>query len=196
MEIAKFLLIRYFSETWGYKLAEEGEGLLVFIDGENTVGIAYSFSDFYEESELYKLIGQLASMDYNKLYLAVAPDASPYLDAKYMKSLGIGLVIVDVSKGIEGVEIKIPAKARSRRQLPQIDLDKLKREITEELKKSILQEIYKEILNIKNDIINQIRNYINENKVGRETAVEQAESNLPDDLRGNQWIKILKSKRI
>lgn len=209
MDFVKLLVTRYFTDVLGMKYVEERENALLFIEGFNKVAVGVYAADFYEESELYKKVGALAGLDAVKIYLAVLPSALPYIDAKYFKNVGVGLVVVDVDKGVDGVDVKIFPKPRQT-STATIDTEK----VLEVLRTQLLNYIESQIKRIENSLYEKLKNYIDQkiaevkklltefNQTGVEIKRLQPESSQtgasqtsqPNTLLSNDWVRILRSK--
>lgn len=190
MEYVKLLAIRYFTETLGMRYINTDGNVAWLEEGLNKVALGFYFTEVYEGAELYKQVGALLSLNAAKIYLAVLPEAWPFIDSRFFKSHGVGLVVVDPSRGVEGVEVKIYAKPRQI-SLPQIDV--------ESLKATLLEYINTEMKKVETSLFEKLRRYIDqrleERKVEKtEQPPKKVEERGQSQLLENEWVRILRSK--
>ncbi|MFN3804342.1 MAG: hypothetical protein ACK4SY_04745 [Pyrobaculum sp.] len=195
MEYVKLLAIRYFAETLGMRYINTDGNVAWFEEGLNKVALGFYLTEIYEGAELYKQVGALLSLNAVKIYLAVLPEAWPFVDSKYFKSHGVGLMVVDPSRGVEGVEVKIYAKPRQI-SFPQFDINK----IVDSLKATLLEYINTEIKKLETSLYEKLRKYVDqkleERRVEkREQPPKRAEEPAErSKLLENEWVRILRSK--
>jgi len=190
----------------GMKYAGEGGEVLWFEEGLNKVAVGIYFADLYEEAELYMRVGALMGLGASKVFLAVLPDALAFVDPRYFKTNGVGLVVVDPAKGIDGVEVRIFAKARPAAVEP------LK---IEAVKAALHEYLTSELKRVEESLFEKVKRYIDQRieEVKRALqAVEEARKALQaaqpargavaesarepgGDIVENEWVKILRSKR-
>lgn len=197
MEIARYLLIRYLSEVLGFRLDSEKDDYLVLYDGGNKVVVKIYFTDLYEEVEIYKRINELLQQDYDKAFIAVMRDALPLVDPKHMRSLGVGLISVDPSRGLDGVEVKIQAKARPK-QIAQLDLSK----ILSAVNAAVAEAMSREGKRIEEEVFNKVKIYVDkaledlrrELAAGRPPQQAQPQQQTPASITDNEWVKLLRRR--
>ncbi|MFB6490424.1 MAG: hypothetical protein TU35_004100 [Thermoproteus sp. AZ2] len=202
MEIARYLLIRFLTEVWGFKLDSESGGVLALRDGGNKVVVKTIFLDVYEEAALYKEISELAKYDYDKAFIAVLPSGLPLIDPKHLKSLGIGLISVDPSKGLDGVEMRLPAKPRDKPQAPGVDMAR----IISAVNAAVAEALNREAKKIEEELYERLRRYLDKavEDLRRELAArppiispaqQQPQPSTPRQaVEENEWVKILRKK--
>mgnify|MGYP001770628909 FL=1 len=191
MEFPKLLVIRYFSETLGMKFVGEDGDVLWFEDGLNKVAVDVYLSEVYEEAELYKRVAALAGLNAAKAYLAVLPDALAFVDPRFFKNQGIGLVLVDPARG---VEIKIYAKARQA-QAPVVDASK----VAEAVKAAVLESLKAEIKGLEAALLEKLKKYVDQRleEFRRQAASQepsQPERQAEAPALDNEWVRILRSR--
>ncbi|MEM0277235.1 hypothetical protein [Pyrobaculum sp.] len=191
MEFPKLLVIRYFSETLGMKFVGEEGDVLWFEDGLNKVAVDVYLSEVYEETELYKRVAALAGLNAAKTYLAVLPDGSAFVDPRFFKNQGIGLVLVDPAGG---VEIKIYAKARQA-QVPVVDVNK----VAEAVKAAVLESLKAEIKGLEAALLDKLKKYVDQRleefrRQAASQAPSQPERQTEAPALDNEWVRILRSR--
>jgi hypothetical protein len=176
-------------------IGEQGE-VLWFEDGLNKVAVGLYFSELYEEGELYKRVAALAGLEASKIYLAVLPEGAMFVDPRFFKSQGVGLVVVDPSKGLEGVEVKIYAKARQF-QAASIDVGRL----AEAVKASVVEYLREQLKALEASIIEKVRRYVDQKleEFRRATSPVQEPPKAVHEAGGppvldNEWVRILRSR--
>lgn len=198
MELARYLLIRYLSEVLGFKLESEKDDYLVFYDGGNKVFVKMHFADLYEETEIYKRINELLQQDFDKAFIAVLKDALPLVDPKHLRALGVGLISVDPPKGLEGVEIKIQAKARPR-QAQQLDLAR----ILNAVNAAVAEAVGREGKRIEDELFKKLKAYVDKalEELRRELyaarpapSPSRPEQQTPSSIAENEWVKLLRRR--
>lgn len=194
MEFPKALLIRFFTETMGLKYLKEEGDFLWFEEGLNKVVVAAYFRDIYEEAELYKQVGALLAQDAAKTYLAALPEALAFVDVRFFKNHGVGLVVVDPSRGVEGVEIKIYAKPRQASS-SQVDVSK----IAESLKAALSARIDEELKRLEKSLFEKVKAYVDQRleELRRRQEVkppEPQQARPAGPIVDNEWVRILRSK--
>ena len=194
MEFPKALLIRFFTETMGLKYLKEEGDFLWFEEGLNKVVVAAYFRDIYEEAELYKQVGALLAQDAAKTYLAALPEALAFVDVRFFKNHGVGLGVVDPSRGAEGVEIKIYAKPRQA-SASQVDVSK----IAESLKAALSARIDEELKRLEKSLFEKVKAYVDQRleELRRRQEVkppEPQQARPAGPIVDNEWVRILRSK--
>lgn len=201
MDFVKLLLVRYFSETLGMKYVGESGSIVWFEEGLNRVAVLPYFAEVYEEAEVYKRVGELMGVAAAKVYLAVLPEAAPFVDPRYFKNQGVGLVVVDPARGLDGVEIKIFAKPRP---TPTADSGRL----AESLRASLAEYLDAQLKKLEASLYEKLRRYVDEKieEIRRqlpasakpETAPKPPEAPPPappSSVADNEWVRILRSRR-
>ncbi|KUO87693.1 MAG: hypothetical protein AT715_06170 [Thermoproteus sp. JCHS_4] len=195
MELARYLLIRYLTEVLGFKLESERGDDLSLLDGANRVSVKAYFADIYEEAEIYKKINELLQQDCDKAYIALAKDALPLVDPKHLKALGVGLISVDPSRGLEGVELRMPARARPR-PAQQVDLSK----ILGAVNAAVAEAVSRESKRIEEEVFKKLKSYVDKalEDVRRELAAGKAEQRTeqrgPPSIAENEWVKLIRRR--
>ncbi|KUO84372.1 MAG: hypothetical protein RXO32_03705 [Thermoproteus sp.] len=195
MELARYLLIRYLTEVLGFKLESERGDDLALLDGANRVSVKAYFADIYEEAEIYKKINELLQQDCDKAYIALAKDALPLVDPKHLKALGVGLISVDPSRGLEGVELRMPARARPR-PAQQVDLSK----ILGAVNAAVAEAVSRESKRIEEEVFKKLKSYVDKalEDVRRELAAGKAEQRTeqqgPPSIAENEWVKLIRRR--
>jgi len=195
VELARYLLIRYLTEVLGFKLESERGDDLVLLDGANKVSVKAYFADIYEEAEIYKKINELLQQDCDKAYIALAKDALPLVDPKHLKALGVGLISVDPSRGLEGVELRMPARARPR-PAQQVDLSK----ILGAVNAAVAEAVSRESKRIEEEVFKKLKSYVDKalEDVRRELAAGKAEQRTeqrgPPSIAENEWVKLIRRR--
>ncbi|MDT7869878.1 MAG: hypothetical protein RQ839_06875 [Thermoproteus sp.] len=195
MELARYLLIRYLTEVLGFKLESERGDDLALLDGANRVSVKAYFADIYEEAEIYKKINELLQQDCDKAYIALAKDALPLVDPKHLKALGVGLISVDPSRGLEGVELRMPARARPR-PAQQVDLSK----ILGAVNAAVAEAVSRESKRIEEEVFKKLKSYVDKvlEDVRRELAAGKAEQRTeqqgPPSIAENEWVKLIRKR--
>lgn len=201
MEIARYLLIRFLTEVWGFRLDSESGSILVLRDGGNRVVVKTIFLDVYEEAALYKEVSELAKYDYDKAFIAVLPSGLPLIDPKHLRSLGIGLISVDPSRGLDGVEMRLPARPRDRPQTPGVDMAR----IISAVNAAVAEALNKEAKRIEEELYERLRRYVDKavEDLRRELAArppatapaQQPQPSAPRQaVEENEWVKILRKR--
>jgi len=201
VDFVKLLLVRYFSETLGMRYVGESGGVVWFEEGLNRVAVLPYFAEVYEEAEVYKRVGELMGAAAAKVYLAVLPEASPFVDPRYFKNQGVGLVVVDPAKGPDSVEIKIFAKPRP---APVADLGR----VAESLKASLAEHLDVQLKKLEASLYEKLRRYVDEKieemcrqllaPARPEAAPKPPEAPPPappSSVADNEWVRILRSRR-
>lgn len=201
MDFVKLLLVRYFSETLGMRYVGESGSVVWFEEGLNKVAVLPYLAEVYEEAELYKRVGELMGVAAAKVYLAVLPEATPFVDPRYFKNQGVGLVVVDPAKGLDGVETKIFAKPRP---APAADSSRL----AESLKTSLAEYLDAQLRRLETSLYEKLRRYVDERieemrrqlpvSAKPETAPKSPEAPPPappSSVADNEWVRILRSRR-
>ena len=201
MDFVKLLLVRYFSETLGMRYVGESGNVVWFEEGLNRVAVLPYFAEVYEEAEVYKRVGELMGVAAAKVYLAVLPEAAPFVDPRYFKNQGVGLVVVDPARGLDGVEIKIFAKPRP---TPTADSGRL----AESLRASLAEYLDAQLKRLEASLYEKLRRYVDEKieEIRRqlpasakpETAPKPPETPPPappSSVADNEWVRILRSRR-
>jgi hypothetical protein len=195
VELARYLLIRYLTEVLGFKLESERGDDLALLDGANKVSVKAYFADIYEEAEIYKKINELLQQDCDKAYIALAKDALPLVDPKHLKALGVGLISVDPSRGLEGVELRMPARARPR-PAQQVDLSK----ILGAVNAAVAEAVSRESKRIEEEVFKKLKSYVDKalEDVRRELAAGKAEQRTeqqgPPSIAENEWVKLIRRR--
>jgi hypothetical protein len=195
VELARYLLIRYLTEVLGFRLESERGDDLALLDGANRVSVKAYFADIYEEAEIYKKINELLQQDCDKAYIALAKDALPLVDPKHLKSLGVGLISVDPSRGLEGVELRMPARARPR-PAQQVDLSK----ILGAVNAAVAEAVSRESKRIEEEVFKKLKSYVDKalEDVRRELAAGKAEQRTeqqgPPSIAENEWVKLIRKR--
>jgi len=195
VELARYLLIRYLTEVLGFKLESERGDDLALLDGANRVSVKAYFADIYEEAEIYKKINELLQQDCDKAYIALAKDALPLVDPKHLKALGVGLISVDPSRGLEGVELRMPARARPR-PAQQVDLSK----ILGAVNAAVAEAVSRESKRIEEEVFKKLKSYVDKalEDVRRELAAGKAEQRTeqrgPPSIAENEWVKLIRRR--
>jgi hypothetical protein len=195
VELARYLLIRYLTEVLGFKLESERGDDLSLLDGANRVSVKAYFADIYEEAEIYKKINELLQQDCDKAYIALAKDALPLVDPKHLKALGVGLISVDPSRGLEGVELRMPARARPR-PAQQVDLSK----ILGAVNAAVAEAVSRESKRIEEEVFKKLKSYVDKalEDVRRELAAGKAEQRTeqrgPPSIAENEWVKLIRRR--
>jgi len=201
VDFVKLLLVRYFSETLGMKYVGESGSIVWFEEGLNRVAVLPYFAEVYEEAEVYKRVGELMGVAAAKVYLAVLPEAAPFVDPRYFKNQGVGLVVVDPARGLDDVEIKIFAKPRP---TPTADSGRL----AESLRASLAEYLDAQLKKLEASLYEKLRRYVDEKieEIRRqlpasakpETAPKPPEAPPPappSSVADNEWVRILRSRR-
>lgn len=201
MDFVKLLLVRYFSETLGMRYVGESGNVVWFEEGLNRVAVLPYFAEVYEEAEVYKRVGELMGVAAAKVYLAVLPEAAPFVDPRYFKNQGVGLVVVDPARGLDGVEIKIFARPRP---TPTADSGRL----AESLRASLAEYLDAQLKRLEASLYEKLRRYVDEKieEIRRqlpasakpETAPKPPETPPPappSSVADNEWVRILRSRR-
>jgi hypothetical protein len=199
VDFAKLLLARFFSETLGMRYVGDSGGVMWFEEGLNRVAVVAYFAEVYEEAELYKRVGELLATTAAKMYLAVLPEAAPFVDPKYFKAHGVGLVVVDPSKGPDGVEIKIYAKPRPAPSLSTRDIEPIKATLVEYLEtqlKKMEASLYEKLRRYIDEKIEEVRRQLSA-MPKQEAAIKSPEPppTTPSSVVDNEWVKILRSRK-
>ncbi|ABO09053.1 arcadin-2 [Pyrobaculum calidifontis] len=203
MDFPKVLLIRHFTEVLGMKYAGEGGEVLWFEEGLNRVAVGIYFTDLYEEAELYKRVGALMGLGASKVFLAVLPDALAFVDPRYFKANGVGLVVVDPAKGVDGVEVKIFARARPAAVEP-LKIDAVKAALHEYLAselKRVEESLFEKVRRYVDQRVEEVKRALQAVEEAKRAAppVQRAAAESAQEPRGgigeNEWVKILRSKR-
>ena len=199
MDFAKLLVARFFSETLGMRYVGDSGGVMWFEEGLNRVAVVAYFAEVYEEAELYKRVGELLATQAAKMYLAVLPEAAPFIDPKYFKAHGVGLVVVDPSKGPDGVEIKIYAKPRPAPSLSTRDIEPMKATLVEYLEtqlKKMEALLYEKLRRYIDEKIEEVRRQLSA-MPKQEAAIKSPEPppTTPSSVVDNEWVKILRSRK-
>jgi hypothetical protein len=195
VELARYLLIRYLTEVLGFKLESERGDDLALLDGANRVSVKAYFADIYEEAEIYKKINELLQQDCDKAYIALVKDALPLVDPKHLKALGVGLISVDPSRGLEGVELRMPARARPR-PAQQVDLSK----ILGAVNAAVAEAVSRESKRIEEEVFKKLKSYVDKalEDVRRELAAGKAEQRTeqrgPPSIAENEWVKLIRRR--
>jgi hypothetical protein len=196
VEFPKVLVIRHFAEVLGMRYIGEQDDVLWFEDGMNKVAVGLYLSELYEEGELYKRVAVLAGLEASKVYLAILPEGAVYVDPRFFKSQGVGLVVVDPSRGVDGVEVKIYAKAR-RFQAASIDAGKL----AEAVKASVAEYLREQLKALEASIMEKVRKYIDQRleEFRRAASPVQEPPRAVQEAGGpavldNEWVRILRSR--
>jgi hypothetical protein len=163
------------------------------------VAVVAYFAEVYEEAELYKRVGELLATQAAKMYLAVLPEAAPFIDPKYFKAHGVGLVVVDPSKGPDGVEIKIYAKPRPAPSLSTRDIEPMKATLVEYLEtqlKKMEALLYEKLRRYIDEKIEEVRRQLSA-MPKQEAAIKSPEPppTTPSSVVDNEWVKILRSRK-
>lgn len=199
MDFAKLLVARFFSETLGMRYVGDSGGVMWFEEGLNRVAVVAYFAEVYEEVELYKRVGELLATPAAKMYLAVLPEAAPFIDPKYLKTQGVGLVVVDPSKGPDGVEIKIYAKPRPAPPLNTRDIEPIKSALIEHLEtqlKKIEASLYEKLRRYIDEKIEEARRQLSAIPKQEAAAKPSEPPTAPPGLvADNEWVKILRSRK-
>lgn len=196
MDFIKLVVARYFTEVLGMKYLEEKDDVLWFEEGLNKVAVGVYVSDFYEEGELYKRINVLMGLGAVKTFLAVLPDALPYVDARHFKSIGLGLVVVELDKGVEGVYVKIFPRARQIQSVAAVaDHERL----VETLKAQLTAYVESQLRRIENALYERLKNYIDQRLAEFKPQPQPEPKATPPggqqpQLAANEWVRILRSK--
>jgi hypothetical protein len=201
VDFVKLLLVRYFSETLGMRYVGESGNVVWFEEGLNRVAVLPYFVEVYEEAEVYKRVGELMGVAAAKVYLAVLPEAAPFVDPRYFKNQGVGLVVVDPARGLDGVEIKIFARPRP---TPTADSGRL----AESLRASLAEYLDAQLKRLEASLYEKLRRYVDEKieEIRRqlpasakpETAPKPPETPPPappSSVADNEWVRILRSRR-
>ena len=199
MDFAKLLVARFFSETLGMRYVGDSGSVMWFEEGLNRVAVVAYFAEVYEEAELYKRVGELLATQAAKMYLAVLPEAAPFIDPKYFKAHGVGLVVVDPSKGPDGVEIKIYAKPRPAPSLSTRDIEPMKVTLVEYLEtqlKKMEALLYEKLRRYIDEKIEEVRRQLSA-MPKQEAAIKSPEPppTTPSSVVDNEWVKILRSRK-
>ena len=199
MDFAKLLVARFFSETLGMRYVGDSGSVMWFEEGLNRVAVVAYFAEVYEEAELYKRVGELLATQAAKMYLAVLPEAAPFIDPKYFKAHGVGLVVVDPSKGPDGVEIKIYAKPRPAPSLSTRDIEPMKATLVEYLEtqlKKMEALLYEKLRRYIDEKIEEVRRQLSA-MPKQEAAIKSPEPppTTPSSVVDNEWVKILRSRK-
>jgi len=199
VDFAKLLVARFFSETLGMRYVGDSGSVMWFEEGLNRVAVAAYFAEVYEEAELYKRVGELLATQAAKMYLAVLPEAAPFIDPKYFKAHGVGLVVVDPSKGPDGVEIKIYAKPRPAPSLSTRDIEPMKATLVEYLEtqlKKMEALLYEKLRRYIDEKIEEVRRQLSA-MPKQEAAIKSPEPppTTPSSVVDNEWVKILRSRK-
>jgi hypothetical protein len=195
VELARYLLIRYLTEVLGFKLESERGDDLALLDGANRVSVKAYFADIYEEAEIYKKINELLQQDCDKAYIALAKDALPLVDPKHLKALGVGLISVDPSRGLEGVELRMPARARPR-PAQQVDLSK----ILGAVNAAVAEAVSRESKRIEEEVFKKLKSYVDKalEDVRRGLIAGKAEQRTeqqgPPSIAENEWVKLIRRR--
>lgn len=194
MELARYLLLRFLTEVWGFRLDSESGDLISLYDGNNRVLVKTFFTDIYDEVEIYKKINELTQQDYDKAFIAVLASALFLIDPKHLRSLGIGLISVDPSKGLEGVEVKLPARPRARPIQQRLDTA----EVLDMINKVLKDTIDRELKRVEAELYNRIKEYIDrrlESLKQPATPPQQPEKPTGQQpILDNEWVKILRKR--
>lgn len=195
MDLARILVVRFFTETLGMKYVGESGDAIWLEEGLNKVVVGLYLSEIYEEAELYKRAGTLLALGANKTFLAVLPEALPYVDPRFFKNNGVGLVAVDPTRGADGVEVKIYPRARAT-PTAQIDPAKL-----EELKRALMQYVDAELKRAEASLFEKIKRYVDQRLeevkyVTRpaEKPAEETPKPPTSPISENEWVRLLRSK--
>jgi hypothetical protein len=199
VDFAKLLVARFFSETLGMRYVGDSGSVMWFEEGLNRVAVVAYFAEVYEEAELYKRVGELLATQAAKMYLAVLPEAAPFIDPKYFKAHGVGLVVVDPSKGPDGVEIKIYAKPRPAPSLSTRDIEPIKATLVEYLEtqlKKMEALLYEKLRRYIDEKIEEVRRQLSA-MPKQEAAIKSPEPppTTPSSVVDNEWVKILRSRK-
>jgi hypothetical protein len=199
VDFAKLLVARFFSETLGMRYVGDSGGVMWFEEGLNRVVVVAYFAEVYEEAELYKRVGELLATPAAKMYLAVLPEAAPFIDPKYFKAHGVGLVVVDPSKGPDGVEIKIHAKPRPAPPLDTRDIEPVKAALVEYLEtqlKKMEATLYEKLRRYIDEKIEEVRRQLSA-MPKQEAAIKSPEPppTTPSSVVDNEWVKIIRSRK-
>ncbi|WP_281011706.1 hypothetical protein [Pyrobaculum neutrophilum] len=193
VDLPKLLLVKFFSETLGMRYAGESGWVLLFDEGLNRVAVGVYLAEVYEEAEMYKRVGELLGLGASKIFLAVLPEAMPFVDPRYFKSQGLGLVVVDPSKGPEGVEIKIFAKPRP---TPQADLGR-----ADAVRTALMEYVNSQLKKLEETLYEKLKRYVDqrlEEIKRRETTPESPRAEpqpaAPSSVAENEWVRILRSR--
>ncbi|MEL9991764.1 MAG: hypothetical protein QXP98_05730 [Thermoproteus sp.] len=204
MELARYLLIRFLTEVLGFRLESERDDYLSLYDGGNKVIVRTYFTDIYEESEIYKKINELLQQDCDKAFLAVLKDALPFIDPKHLKSIGVGLISVDTPKGLDGVEIKIQARARPRQIQQAVDISK----ILSAVNAAVAEALSRESKRLEEEIMKKVRSYVDKaleefrRELSTRWPAQQAQPPQPTQqapqqvasIAENEWVRLLRRK--
>lgn len=174
------------------KYIGESGWILLFEEGLNKVAVGVYFSEIYEEAEIYKRVGELLTKEVSKIYLAILPEATLFIDPRYFKNQGVGVVVVDPSRGLEGVEIKIFAKPRLTATTV-ADTNKF-----EILKSTMLEYINSQLKKLEETLYEKLKRYIDQRieEVRRQTGGQPPRETqvTPGSVVENEWVRILRSR--
>lgn len=191
----RLLLLRFLAEAMGMRLVEERPGLLLLQEGFNRVAVRMLFSDVYEEAELYKAAGEALAAAAEKAYLAVLPPATPFLDSRYLKGQGLGLIVVDPSRGPEGVEVRLHARPRQS-GTPSADPKAL-----EGLRSSLWEALQGELRRLEASLYERLKAYVDRRleELKRQAAQEVREPPRREPAAGgsladNEWVRVLRER--
>lgn len=199
MELARYLLIRFLTEEKGFKLDSDKGDILILYDGKNKVIIKILFLDIYEETILYKHINELMRYDFDKAYIAILPHGLPLVDPKHFRSLGLGLISVDPTRGLDGVEVRLDAAARERPQQQQIDT-----KVLSAVNAAVAEALNREIRRVEEELYNRLKGYVERELEGlrralaeRQAPQQQAGAQAPPPrapIAENEWVKLLRRR--
>ncbi|MGB9705617.1 MAG: hypothetical protein ACPL3C_09220 [Pyrobaculum sp.] len=196
MEFPKVLVIRHFTEVLGMRYTGEQGEVLWFEDGLNKVAVGLYLSELYEEGELYKRVAALAGLEASKVYLAVLPEGAVFVDPRFFKSQGVGLVVMDSSRGVDGVEVKIYAKARQL-QAASVDAGRL----AEAVKASVAEYLREQLKALEASITEKVKRYVDQRleEFRRAAPSAQEPPRAVQEAGGpavldNEWVRILRSR--
>lgn len=189
----RLLLLKFLAEAMGMRLIEERPGLLLLQEGLNRVAVRALFAEIYEEAELYKAAGEALATVAEKAYLAVLPPATPYLDSRYLKSQGLGLIVVDPSKGPEGVEVRLHARPRPLGGPPSDP------KALESLRAALWESLRGELKRLEEALYERIKLYIDRRlEELRRQAVQETHRQEPPRPSGglldNEWVRVLRER--
>lgn len=209
METVFYWLSRGLEEKWGYKLKGVENDVLILVNGSNILAVKVLLMDVYNEADVAKGVAEMADAKqyYDKVYLAVPTDALAYVDAKLLKRLGVGLIAFDLSRlSDEGsIEEKLPARSSPRRRV-ELNESSLAVAVEELVRRSLDKVLSSKLAELEARLRRYVDERVSEVARARPPAPQPSPPSapeaptaelrdLPEFIRGNQWVQIIQGRR-
>ncbi len=196
------MIARSLEDRYGYRYLSHAGNLVEMVEGMNSVAVYIAVDDIYGEAEVNRYMAEASALRerYNRVILAVHESALPFIDPSLLERTGLGLVVV----GNGNVELKYPGKASTTAnvavQAPNIEevverkvlsvLEKERAKILEEVKR-LVPELVSEVLRERSVGASEQREA---SSPGQVEALESVEG-VPQFIKENQWVKVLRSRK-